>query len=247
MSLDCFKENSTGNHPFCFPNRGVHAHRNFDVRALGAGKAPSKGPMGWIWGPLPAMLDFFYLSLNYIWLLLPYIIILLYTMLSNILYHSIYLVYLHLYMLDAGREYQIFTLDLSGFGCFAVPWSSSNWLEKIPSWKSHFDVVRWRKSHNKSHGKSMKSENHKQNIAKSKCIQSIQSFITPKCSMSQWSEGSRQQKRIAQFHDLIHAHMACFRKGGTKGINCKHIRGYPLLKQAISKGIVRYCHLFPEE
>ena len=99
----------------------------------------------------------------------------------------------------------------------------------------------------KSHGKSMKSENHKQNIAKSKCIQSIQSFITPKCSMSQWSEGSRQQKRIAQFHDLIHAHMACFRKGGTKGINCKHIRGYPLLKQAISKGIVRYCHLFPEE
>ena len=50
----------------CFPNRRVHAHRNFDVRALGAGKAPSKGPMGWIWGPLPAMLDFFYLSLNYI-------------------------------------------------------------------------------------------------------------------------------------------------------------------------------------
>ena len=118
-------------------------------------------------------------------------------------------------------------------------------------WKSNFDVVRWRKSHGKSHGKSMNSENHKQNIAKSKCIQSIQSFIMPKCSMSQWSEGSRQQKRIAQFHDLIHAHMACFRRGGTKGINCKHIRGYPLLKQAISKGIyiyiVRCCHLFPEE
>lgn len=31
----------------------------FDVRALGAGKAPSKGPMGWVWGALPAMLDFF--------------------------------------------------------------------------------------------------------------------------------------------------------------------------------------------